>query len=459
MKGSSFVHPLRALIGLFGCALMLSATASTLRTLDDPALAARVNGEAIHAFTFQAMLHASQDSKPRPTPAAVLDELVAERLLASWARKRFTSEELYPATRVGFAREAALDDKLVGLLRSMYPRELEAALHALPGGDLNGLVADSPRLDAATLERLFGKPGRMRLDYTLDAGQEALAARVPLLRYTLGGQPGTLTVLDVLRRQNVQGRMEFFNHNVDFMQQGARTALAGLFVQDWAARRFGAPALADLRRALSDQDDVHAVRALYGLAGHAESESRVQAGLAQGVTRAEIGAYYAANREQFRRTLRVKARHIRVPDEATAAQVVAAASKGQDFAGLARRFSIAPDAQSGGDLGWVHQTGNPDWLSSLVLLQPRGRSRVPSAPPSTATRKRPGKCCWSRSASRASTRRTRKRCATWRARRSPMTRRGASSPPCAPRRCAGPPSRSTPGCSRAARARRSGHPR
>ncbi|QNB00635.1 hypothetical protein [Massilia sp. Se16.2.3] len=392
MKGSSFVHPLRALIGLFGCALMLSATASTLRTLDDPALAARVNGEAIHAFTFQAMLHASQDSKPRPTPAAVLDELVAERLLASWARKRFTSEELYPATRVGFAREAAPDDKLVGLLRSMYPRELEAALHALPGGDLNGLVADSPRLDAATLERLFGKPGRMRLDYTLDAGQEALAARVPLLRYTLGGQPGTLTVLDVLRRQNVQGRMEFFNHNVDFMQQGSADRAGGPVRPGLGGaplRRPGAGRPAP--RAVRPGRCARSARPVWPGRACREREPGAS-GPGAGVTRAEIGAYYAANREQFRRTLRVKARHIRVPDEATAAQVVAAASRARISPGWRGASRLRPTrSQAGISAGYTRPatpTGCPRWCCSSpgegLESLPRRRRQRPGSDPGSA---------------------------------------------------------------------------
>lgn len=381
MKPLPTSYRLRRLAGLLACAALLCAaqapaTAAT-RTLDDPTLAARVNGDAIHAFTFKAMLHASQDQKPRPSPAEVLDDLIADRLHAAWARSRFTMDELYPATRVGFTREAAIDEKLVGLLRSMYGKELEAAVRALPGANLNGLIVETGRLDADTLDRLFGKAGRMQLEYRLDAEQEVHAASTPLLRYTLGGRAGTLTVLDVMRRQNVQGRMEFFNRNVDFMQQQARAALAGLFVRDWAARRFGERSMADLRRALADQDDVHAARDLYGLSSHSHTESRVQAALANQVTQAEVNAYYRAHKEEFRRVERVKARHIRVAEEAKATRIVADAKAGKDFAQLARRFSVAPDAGKGGDLGWVHQTSNPDWLASLVLLQPEGQVSSP----------------------------------------------------------------------------------
>ena len=381
MKRAPFTYRLGRMARLLACAALLCAAhapaAAAVRTLDDPTLAARVNGDAIHAFTFKAMLHASQDQKPRPAPAAVLDDLIADRLMASWARSRFTTNELHPAARVGFARETAIDDKLVGLIRSMYTRELEAAVRALPGANLDSLVVETGRPDPETLDRLFGKPGRMQLEYKLDAQQEAHAAKVTLLRYKLGGQAGTLTVLDVLKRQNVQGRIEFINRNVDFMQQQARALLGGLFVQDWATRHVGAKPLADLRRALADQEDVHAAHELYGLSTHSHAESRVQADFARQVTQAEVNAYYEAHKEQFRRVERVKARHIRVADEAMAERVVAEARAGKDFAQLARRLSIAPTARSGGDLGWVHQTANPDWLASLALLQPQGQVSSP----------------------------------------------------------------------------------
>lgn len=357
---------IRLITAVLACVVLAGAQAQPV--------AARVNGQPLYAFTLDAMVHNAPSKQDRPSPAAVLEELVANRLLAAWARNRFSAAQRYPAAAVGFATDVALDDKLVGTLRSMYAKELEA--------DLPAAVFERLAVEPAVLDRLFGVAGKLHLDYTLGAEQTALARQVGLTRYAIGkAAPVTLSMHDVLRRQNVQGRMEFFNRNTDFMQQQARACAANRFVLDWAARRFGAAPLADLRQALADQDDVRAAMTLYGIAEGAESESPVQAALVRRVTSADIKAWYARHKEQFKTTARVRARHIRVPSEALANQVVALAAQGKEFGQLARTYSTAADAGRGGNLGWVAQTTNPDWLKSLILLQPEGKVSSPFRTP------------------------------------------------------------------------------
>ncbi|MES2317347.1 MAG: peptidyl-prolyl cis-trans isomerase [Pseudomonadota bacterium] len=358
---------------LVACALLAGAQAHAATPV-----AARINGEPLYRFTLDVMLHNAPRQQGRPNPAVLLDTLVAERLTAAWVRASYGAAQLYPATGVGFARDVALDDKLVGALRSLYGKELEAELRARPGGNLDSAIVEAYKVEPEKLERLFGVPGKLRLDYTLGTEREALAKQVKLIRFTLGKTaPVTLSMHDILRRQNVQGRMEFFSRNIDFMQQQARAAVATRFVIDWASRRFGAGPMADLRQALADQDDVRAAMGLYGIADGAEAESPIQAALMRQVSEADIKAWYASHKEEFRATERVKARHIRVADEATAREVAAAAARGDDFSALARRYSKAADAGRGGDLGWVVQTASPDWLAALALLQPEGQVSSP----------------------------------------------------------------------------------
>ncbi|RSZ59526.1 hypothetical protein HF313_31435 [Massilia atriviolacea] len=357
---------------------------------DDAAPAAWLDGAPVHALTLRALRHQALDQPGRPSAEAVLADIVADRLQARWSRSRFSAAQLYPASTVGFAPSVMVDERLVGLLRSMHASELDAAVRALPGATLDGAIEAAYPLAAGTLERLFGTPGALRLGYDIDAAQAALAAGTPLLRYRLGGAaPVTLSLLDIYRRQNVQGRMEFFNRNHDFIVRQARLRVAGLFVLDWATRRFGAPAVADLRQALDEQETVRGAMRLYGLADGAEAHSPLQAALARQVTQAEIGAFYQAHKEQFRRTDRVKARHIRVGSEALAQRIVAELAAGKDFGLLARRHSLAPSAPRGGELGWVMQSDAPDWLAALALQQPAGKVsspfRAPVGPGAPAT--------------------------------------------------------------------------
>jgi hypothetical protein len=340
--------------------------------------AAYIDGAPVHALTLRALRHAASEQPDRPSAEAVLATIVADRLQAPWSRKRFSAAQLYPASTVGFAPQATVEQRLAGLVRSLYARELDAAVRALPGASLDSLVEATYPLDPPTLERLFGAPGALRLGYDFTPEQAALAARTPLLRYRLGAGPAlTLSVLDVYRRQNVQGRMAFFQREHDVMLAQARQQLASLFVLDWAGRHCGAAALADLRQALDEQETVRGAMRLYGLADGAEAHSPLQAALARQVSPAEIGAYYTAHIDQFRRIDKVRARHIRVGSEALAQRIRAELAAGKDFGTLARRHSLAPSAARGGDLGWIRRSAAPDWLSALALQQPAGTVSSP----------------------------------------------------------------------------------
>ncbi|HEY0063013.1 MAG TPA: peptidylprolyl isomerase [Telluria sp.] len=328
--------------------------------------ACTVHASQFHALTLEVATRTATVEKP-------LEQLAGDRAFARWLRTRFSPATLHPPARVGFARDVALDDQLSSALRSSYASDLEPVLRTL-----DRVVIDSSKPDAQMLERLFGKPGKLQLGYTLDSPQGALAAAVRLITYALPGQPpASLSVADILQRQNVQGRMAFFARDTDFMLQQARTRVAGLLVLDWAQRRFGSDAVADLRHALADQDDVRAAMGLYGLAEGAEDISPIQAALSRRVTKADIRAWYKANKEQFRRVDRVRARHIRVSGEALANAIATRAAQGEDFATLARAYSIAPDAARGGAMGWVRAVVDPAWLDALVLQQPEG---TPSRP-------------------------------------------------------------------------------
>lgn len=358
-------------------ALPTAASAAVALRQDEPALAARIDGAALHAFTLDVQWRQARGRDAQAARTATLEELVLNRLLVAAARQRFDEAQLFASQRVAFAREVALDDQLVALLRSQYGKELEQVLSQLPGGALEGLVSGQLRPEADVLDAIFGKPGQLKLEYTLNDEQQARARKVVLLRYTLPSGAGEVTLYDVYRRQNVQGRVALFQRQADFLAQQARQDLAGRFVLDWSSRRFGAAAVADLRRALAERSEVLALQQWHGIGDDIDSISPLLRQLAAQVSAAQVAAYYQQHRAEFARVERVKARHIRLADEQTAGQVYAALNQGVAFAALARRYSRAADAASGGELGWIVHEGKPDWLQQLVLAQPEG---APSRP-------------------------------------------------------------------------------
>jgi peptidyl-prolyl cis-trans isomerase C len=75
--------------------------------------------------------------------------------------------------------------------------------------------------------------------------------------------------------------------------------------------------------------------------------------VAEATTDEALRAAYEARKEDegFARE-EVKARHILVEDEATAAELIAELDGGADFAALAAEHSTGPSGEQGGDLGW-----------------------------------------------------------------------------------------------------------
>ena len=90
------------------------------------------------------------------------------------------------------------------------------------------------------------------------------------------------------------------------------------------------------------------------------------------VTEAAVRARYDAEIAGKPGVEEVHARHILVPDEATAKQVIAELNKGGDFAALSKQYSKDPGAaQQGGDLGWFKKDEMvPEFADAAFALKP-----------------------------------------------------------------------------------------
>ncbi len=375
MRGPEVLVALAAALLAGALSWAAPAQAAVRFGVDDPALAARIDAAPLHTFTVDTLWRQARQADPRAARAAVLETLVTDRLLAASARTQWGEAALLTGQGVGYAHAVALDDQLAALLRNSYRAELEQALAA---STLEGLVtADTPPGPAA-LDAVFGQRGAMLLDYSLSPAQAAAAAAITVLAYRLpGGGTGSLSLHDIYRRQNVQGRMALHLRQSGALRQQARQALGVLAVLDWARRRFGAGAVEDLRRALSDQAVAQALQRLHGIGADTDSGSVLLDRLAAQAGPAAIDAYYREHRDEFRRIERIRARHIRLPDEAAAQAAYAALKGGAAFADVARTMSQAPDAAQGGDLGWIDAAGHTGWLQQLAFAQPPG---APSRP-------------------------------------------------------------------------------
>lgn len=73
----------------------------------------------------------------------------------------------------------------------------------------------------------------------------------------------------------------------------------------------------------------------------------------------EILSYYRTHPDEFSRPEQVRARQILVATEAEAAEILTRLLSGENMPDLSRKFSIAPEAEKGGDLGYFGRSQMP----------------------------------------------------------------------------------------------------
>ncbi len=88
------------------------------------------------------------------------------------------------------------------------------------------------------------------------------------------------------------------------------------------------------------------------------------------VTEMEVAAYFEANRSQFDRPAQVRARQIVVAEEATGQEALGLLRQGQSFADVAMEYSLSPDAEQGGDLGFFARGEMPLEFDEIVFDLP-----------------------------------------------------------------------------------------
>lgn len=85
------------------------------------------------------------------------------------------------------------------------------------------------------------------------------------------------------------------------------------------------------------------------------------------VTPEEVSEYYDRHREEWNQGEEIRARHILLPTEDEAKKVLEGLQQGDAFATLARRHSIAPEAQYDGDMGYVIRGQLPSCLEDPLF--------------------------------------------------------------------------------------------
>ncbi len=90
------------------------------------------------------------------------------------------------------------------------------------------------------------------------------------------------------------------------------------------------------------------------------------------VTRAQVEAYLRENGKKLRKEKRLRVRQIVVESPREAGEILSELKSGADFATLAGKWSLSPDAAVGGDLGWVERGEMPPEFESVIWRLKKG---------------------------------------------------------------------------------------
>lgn len=369
-----------AIVGLLPSLLM----ASPRYDIEEPTVAAIVNGESISLTVIELMHAVAVKRRPETTRVEVMASMIEDRLLARQALASYPIDQLIEKTRVGYAPAIQIEESLVANLQAAFGPRISAAVRAEKGGNLNGIVIRRQPVTEADWRAVLGVKPRLLLEYMLDDnGRKEAAGRV-LMAYRLGDQVGQVTLLDVYDAQHVQGRNRLHNRDAAFAMQQAELLLERRYVLHWARNRSGLSA-EDYQvfvRAVEDRLVRDGWTSLIGITADMHDDNAHLKQLAAAVTRDEVAEYYEKNRDQFRRIERVKASHIRTRDFESANRVYSRLQKGEDFASVARQLSVAEDREQGGELGWIeHGEKNASWIESIAFVQKPGTTSKPFRSP------------------------------------------------------------------------------
>lgn len=362
------------------------AAAVTRADLDDARLAATIDGAPLTRQVLAVMVRVAEKRTTGITENAVLTSAIEDRLMAAHALTRYTPAQLMNDNKVAFRPEVNLRDQLVANLRAAYTSQLEAAVAKYKG--LKNAVVARQTVKAADWLRILGPAKQLQLEYSLtEEGYKAANAMV-LMRYRFDAKhEGKITFADVYDTQNVQGRNRLHQRDAAFAEEAAQQLLGARFVLYWVQNHSGLSAeeYASLETAVRDRAYKDGFLALLGVSGDMHKDNAHLREVAEAVTPTEIRSFYEANKEDFRRIEKVRARHISLPDIEVASAVYNELKKGADFAAVAKARSLADDRVQGGDLGWItHDDKQRSWLESVAYTQKVGvlskPFRSPAAP-------------------------------------------------------------------------------
>ncbi len=367
-----------------------SASAVVNYDLKTAGLAATIDGQPISQHLLDRFMMIAKKGDSKITPSNVLQRIIDDELLAAYARSRFEPDDLIKNSKVAFSSEVQIQQSLAEDIIAAFGPDMVAEAKKRTGSETPNYGQTARHvMTSEDWKKLLSDQPEVKLDYHLMPMGQKFAEQLVLRRYRFDANTqGAITLADVYDSQNIQGKFQIFQKDKDFTDQQAQVLLERRYAIYWLEHRSGfTPAEVDaFKKIVVDQMQTQGYLEHIGVAADIHDDVFYMKKIASQVTPEEIKDFYQNHLDMFIRVDRVKARHIRTKDEATAREAFAALQKGKSFADAAKQYSVADDHQNGGDLGWVvHPETGSNWLQSLLFFQPVGKVSNPFRMPGKPT--------------------------------------------------------------------------
>lgn len=354
--------------------------------ITDPNIAATMGELTLSADTVEMFWH-SYNHPSRPiTPPQAMQRIIDDALLASHARQSLDKDVLNSENEVGFANDVMLEDRATALIRKTYEKDLVSKIKALPNGleslfTFNEDVTEKKLTELMTLKAALMIKANPKQEA---AAKKTVIAQVDFSSAQLTSNTSQITLWDIYRRQNVQGRLAIHKADIDFLKGQLKQRIGSLVVLAWAEENLKPHDYSAIKQILLNEQQKTRLLENMGLHADVHDDNPALRERAKNISEEKIKQFYNENKDEFEVVERVKARHIRVASQELADQVVAEIKAGLDFSSAIKKYSIAADKNDSipGSLGWLKRSDKKrSWLHAIAFVQQAGKVSAPFRSP------------------------------------------------------------------------------
>mgnify|MGYP000544724688 CR=1 FL=1 len=367
------------------CVCFVVPQAFSAATIDDPGTVAVVNGYKLPIASVDLIYKSVSQGKRPMRYGDLVNGLIENRLLAEYAEEAIGVEALMSTSSVGFPIETYLDDQYVGLIQNSFHETLSTYIKENIGESPEAITTFNFKNTKESLQKTLDLGKSM--EYQLNDAHIAEAKKLVVALYKIPNEKEqSITLYELYKRQNVQGRIKFHQLDHDYISSQIIQLVSSKTVSWWAEKHSGLSLteIEALKRFITDKHYKMRVIKHHGMSNDIHDDNPVLDKEFKNVTQAEISQYYEKNKEKFKRIEYVEARHIRLANQDDAIKVQAALEGGLDFSGAAAKYSIAESKKysPAGSLGRITaEKGGSNWAKSAVFALPEGKASRPIRSP------------------------------------------------------------------------------